>query len=237
MNGRQRTAFLAKGYTYRYVGNIMKIARGSDLGLQLKLHAGQDYGQTDRHRDNVQRLVWPGSQNLCQTIIKWFLIVSTSLWGCTLHIRGNISWKMNFDWLIWWAFNIVFNYFRAAFLKAIWIDLCRINPMDSSKLTIRWIDMVSIHLTHAWITFIERDSYQTSLERWKWFFLFPILLKPIKLKIYIFSLGEECIEHFFWSGMYWWIYLNSYYPMTSNHSGFFKLAHYDHRWPRSRCPD
>ncbi len=24
--------------------------------------------QTDRHRDNVQRLVWPGSQNLCQTM-------------------------------------------------------------------------------------------------------------------------------------------------------------------------
>ncbi len=64
MNGPQRTACLAKGYTYSYIGNIMKMARGSDLGLQypvsnnlqldswlfallLKLHAGQDYRRTD----------------------------------------------------------------------------------------------------------------------------------------------------------------------------------------------
>ena len=31
MNGPQWTACLAKGYTYRYEGNIMKIAKGSDL--------------------------------------------------------------------------------------------------------------------------------------------------------------------------------------------------------------
>ena len=62
MNSPQRTACLAKGYTCSYIGNIMKMARGSDLpnnlqsdswlfALLLKLHAGQDYRRTDGRTD------------------------------------------------------------------------------------------------------------------------------------------------------------------------------------------
>ena len=32
---------------------------------------------------------------------------------------------------------------------------------------------------------IERSSYQTSLEKWKWFFLFPISFHPIKFQIHL----------------------------------------------------
>ncbi len=31
---------------------------------------------------------------------------------------------------------------------------------------------------------IEQSSYQTTLERWKWFFSFPISFQPIKFKIH-----------------------------------------------------
>ncbi len=62
-------------------------------------------------------------------------------------------------------------------------------PMVHKKIYPKEVFLV--HPVRGCTHLIEQGSYQTSLERWKWFFPFLIPFQPIKFKI-LFCRGQTC---------------------------------------------